>query len=184
MSFTAPPQVSPSTRPACAGGFDLELAVEIVPGRIDGNAPADFAVERDMIGARLNTYYNLPVRQRRNASEFDERAATGVPSWVTLHMPFAGAIIFDSRSHSFGRVVRSSPAAALENFFEGFDAGRGVRDGRERDQVGEDIIQSSRLGSRSALLSTRTCRGIEHFSNSRHRPPPGNPGGRRRRLRQ
>ena len=27
-----------------------EPTVEIVPGRIDGNAPADFAVERDMIG--------------------------------------------------------------------------------------------------------------------------------------
>ena len=27
------------------GRFDLELAVEIVPGRIDGDAPADFAVE-------------------------------------------------------------------------------------------------------------------------------------------
>src|SRR5256885_16561605 len=27
------------------GSFNLELAVEIVLGRIDGNAPADFAVE-------------------------------------------------------------------------------------------------------------------------------------------
>ena len=55
------------------GRFDLKLAVEIMLGRIDGDAPADFAVERDMIGIRHNTYYNLRVRPRRNASEFDLR---------------------------------------------------------------------------------------------------------------
>src|SRR5256885_13328559 len=41
------------------GSFNLELAVEIVLGRIDGNAPADFAVEvepqEDRKSTRLNS---------------------------------------------------------------------------------------------------------------------------------
>src|SRR6185295_12060441 len=143
------------------GGFDLELAVEIMLGRIDGNTPADFAVEWDMIGARHYTTLTTIFPFTK-----EETLASSTEGGDPLRLgdaphAFTGAVVFDAQVHGFG-VVTQQCSGGLE-FFEAFDAGEECNRG-ERDQVGEIVsVESARLAAHVDFH--RSSRGTEHFGN-------------------